>query len=329
MLKIRADTWNPNKFKELGRGGEAVVYKIRADAVAKIFHLASAPEFADSPQLKEAAKVRLEEMQRKLPDFPENLPEGLIAPTGVLAKKDGKIFGYVMPFVPGTSLDKLCRTTSKLTPKNIKKILSDLYQLVKDLHSKGIIIGDFNENNIIVRKNIRPYLIDADSMQFGPYQCRTFMPRFVAPELVAYVDKPSAIFDKKKKLTPYDKEYIEEKPQAEMIMVAPHTELTDWYSFLVIAMRLFTFTDPYGGVVEKMDLRERIEKRITIFDPRVKYPLVARPLKSVPRPILEVFYRVFHKGQRFVPNEELFRIKGRKGVEADEEEKGSAEAILE
>ena len=295
MLKIRARHWKPSKFKELGRGGEAVVYKMRKDIVAKVFLLPNAPEFADHAELQKAARARIRDMQTKLFEFPRDLPEQLIAPTGVLVDEKDRVFGYVMPFVDGIPLDKLGRTSSVLTERLTGKLLMSLHNLVSALHARGVVIGDFNENNIIVTRG-KPHLIDADSMQFGPYQCRSFIPRFTAPELLKL-----------------EKSKVGAKRNGEVVtplfsMVAPHSELTDWYSFLVIAMRLLTFTDPYGGVIKGMDLAERLGKRVTVFDRRVVYPRVARPIRNVHRPILEVFFRVFCRGERFVPDRELFEI---------------------
>lgn len=287
MLTIRTKTWTPSRFEELGRGGEAVVYKMRDDTAAKVFHLPSATEFADSPQMQEAARVRIKEMQTKLLQFPEDLASDVVSPNGVLVNGKDQIFGYVMPFIDGISLDRFGRTTSILTGSLTMKILSGLHDLVSGLHNKGIVVGDLNENNVIVSKR-KPRLIDADSVQFGPYTCRSFMPRFVAPELISLDEGGN---------------------QAQPIfkMVAPHSELTDWYSFTVIAMRLITFTDPYGGVANGIDLGGRIAKRMTVFDPKVMYPKVAKPLKNVPRPILESFFRMFHKGERFIPDKEAFK----------------------
>ncbi|MDP3770963.1 MAG: hypothetical protein Q8R16_01535 [bacterium] len=292
LLRIRSPRWNPSKFPELGRGGEAVVYRLRPDTAAKVFLLPNAMEYADQPQSQEAARVRIREMQTKLDAFPRDLPPEVVAPTGVLVNEKGQVFGYVMPLIKGVGLDQLSRTSSIGTSKVVSTMLTKFYDLMSALHGRGVVVGDCNEHNIIVARRT-PHLIDADAMQFGPYQCRTFMPRFVAPELVR-AEKPEGR-SKKVLATP-----------ATFSMVSPHTELTDWYSFLVIAMRLLTYTDPYGGVVAGMDLSERMDARVTVFDQRVVYPAVARPLAEVSRPILEAFFRAFHRGERFIPDRNLF-----------------------
>jgi serine/threonine protein kinase len=299
LLRIRTTRWNPQRFTELGRGGEAVVYQLRPDTVAKVFLLPTAPEYADSPELQAAARVRIREMQTKLDAFPRDLPPEVVAPTGCLVNAKRQVFGYVMPLINGVSLDQLSRTTSIGTPKALEIVLTKLHDTVVALHTKGVVIGDFNENNVIVAK-ATPHLIDADAMQFGEYQCRTFMPRFAAPELVA-VERPT-----ERSRAPDGRFRSTRTASPSWRLIASHTETTDWYSFLVIAMRLLTRTDPYGGVVDKMDLFQRIEQRVTVFDPRVTYPAIARPLASVPRPILETLFRAFHRGERFIPDRTLF-----------------------
>lgn len=291
LPRIRASVWDPARFPELGRGGEAIVHQLRADTVAKVFLQPDAPDFARSPPLQEAARVRIGEMQTKLAAFPQDLPRRLIAPTGILVDAHERIFGYTMPFVHGKPLDVFVRESGVQGEQRTSVLLLMLFDLVHGLHNRGVVIGDCNDRNIIVTERGLRY-IDADSMQFGSYQCRTFTPQFVAPELVAALPH-----------NPSQPAHVAPL----FAMVAPHTEATDWYAFLVIAMRLLTHTDPYGGVVPEMDLVERLRQRVTVFDTRVTYPVVARPLATVPRPILEAFYRAFHRGERFVPDRAIFK----------------------
>lgn len=296
MLRIKAEKWNSKKFKELGRGGEAVIYLLKPDTAAKIFLLPTDPQYKGLPGQIAAAKVRLEEMQTKLVDFPKTLSAGLVAPKGVLLSADKKIFGYVMPYIDGTSLDKLTKTGSALTLQQAYALLLSLYELVEELHQGGIIIGDFNENNIIVSGH-KVFLIDADSMQFGKYQCRSFIPRFAAPELLKVIAGKTKGRGKNKVLLP-----------PEITLAKPFNESSDWYSFLVIAMRLIVHTDPFGGVAKDLDLFARMKDRITIFDQRVTYPLIAKPLSSVPRPLLMAFYRAFKLGERFKPDKNILDL---------------------
>lgn len=298
MLRIKVDNWKRQAagFEEIGQGGEATIWKMRDDVVGKVFLQPNDPQFKQDPkqskQLQEAARVRIEEMQKKISKFPKGLPSGFVVPTGALVDKEGKVFGYTMPFIKGTGFDKLTRTNANLTGEQMSTILSSLHKLVTEIHAQGVVIGDFNENNIIVDSDFVAHIVDTDSSQFGNYFCRNFMPNFVAPELVV---GPQVEETKKEKIK------TTEKSPEPFLLLSPHTELTDWYSFLVMAMRLITSTGPYGGVLKDMDLRQRLAERATVFDRRVTYPMNALPLADVPRPLLELFFRFFHKGERFVP----------------------------
>src|SRR5581483_2415350 len=98
-----------------------------------------------------------------------------------------------------------------------------LYDILTALHEKGVVVGDLNENNILVKNQRIAGMVDVDSMQFGNYACKTFIPRFTAPELLEY------------------------KADGALHLFAKRDHLSDWYAFLVIAMHLATNTDPYGG----------------------------------------------------------------------------------
>jgi len=307
MMRIQTKRWNPSRFAEIGRGGEAVIYRLREDMVAKVFLPPDACEFANEPELQEAAKVRIAEMQTKLFEFPQDLPGELVVPNAVMIDKEKKVFGYAMPYIEGTVLGQLSRTSSVLSAKSIGVLLVKLHDLVCSLHVAKVVLGDFNENNIIVAGGV-PHLIDADSMQFGPYQCRSFIPKFTAPELLR-AEKPKKKKKKKKKTSSEEADESSGLALApRYTLAAPHNEMTDWYSFLVIAMRLITRTDPYGGVVPKMPIEERLREGVTVFDSRCVYPRVARPLKSIARPVLEAFFRTFHRGERFIPDKSLFTV---------------------
>jgi serine/threonine protein kinase len=302
MMVIKSDRKRVTAFPELGRGGEAVVYKLRTDAVAKVFHLPTAMEYKGKAEWQNAAKARVAEMQTKLRDFPTGLPDEVVVPTGVLMDGKRKIFGYVMPYTVGKSLEEFCRTDNPVTGKTIYGWLVALYDIVSALHARGVVLGDVNEKNVLVGPRGKVHVIDMDAAQFGRYQCRSFSPRFTAPELLDY-RVPAKPTDGVKKKT---SKKVKLEP-VQYFLASPHTELTDWYSFLVIAMRLITLTDPFGGTMPGMELPERMAKRITVFNPQVVYPVVARPLRSVPRPMLELFFRFFQRGERFVPDRKAFK----------------------
>ena len=69
------------------------------------------------------------------------------------------------------------------------RVATNLASAAQALHDAGYVIGDFNERNIMVRKNALVTLVDCDSMQVPsstgkPFLCEVFRPEFTAPELL-------------------------------------------------------------------------------------------------------------------------------------------------
>lgn len=279
VLLIKGRKWKEGKFPEIGRGGEAVIYALKEDTVAKVFLEPSDPQFASDAGLQKAAEERIVLMQTKLYDIPNDLPSRVVVPNGILIDENEKIFGYTMPFIAQSK--NFSEIKSIQTNKNkIKDLLLQLYDVIAALHNKGVIIGDLNENNILVTPRNGIKIVDVDSMQFDKYICTTFITRYTPPE---FLKLGKSITLKKKR-----------------------NDITDWYAFLVIAMRLLANTDPYGGVVQNMTLGERLKNNITIFDPRVIYPVTAIPIRTIHRPVLEIFFEAFFKKARFVPDRSVF-----------------------
>ena len=155
-----------NASSSIGKGGEADIYDIGGGLVLKLFKQPNHPDFVGFPQEKLAAQIRLNEHQRKLLAFPKNLPNKVIAPICLAMNNDGsRILGYSMRFLNGYE------TLLKYSDKSYRKIVSndlvvktfcDLYQTVTGIHNAGVVIGDFNDLNVLV-SNGEAYIIDADS----------------------------------------------------------------------------------------------------------------------------------------------------------------------
>ena len=265
-------------------GGEAEVYDLGDGRALKLFKTADHPDLADAPAEQQAARARLATHQNKLPDFPRDLPERVIAPRALATshKRGGQITGYVMELVNPSEIfyrygePRLRHTT---VPGNrVTGVLRDLRDTVAALHDRGIVIGDFNDLNVLV-SNQRAYLIDADSFQFGPYSCPVFSERFVDPLLC----DPNA-------QTP--------------LLISPHRVGSDWYAFAVMVMRGLLCVGPYGGVYRPRDPDKRIAhaarplRRVTVFDPEVVYPRPALHYGVLPDEFLAYLHGTFVADQR-------------------------------
>lgn len=269
--------------KSIGKGIEADIFLLPNGRALKIFKHPDHPDYQLLPNEQKAAKERIAEHQKKLGAFPRNLPTRVVAPKDVITDKTGQIIlGYTMEFIKGA--EQLFEYTKQafrqrgIGNDKIIEIFRDLHQTVTEIHKVKVVIGDFNDLNVLVLKAIA-YIIDADSFQFGPFFCRMFTDRFVDPLL------------------------CDSKASSPML-IKPHGTDSDWYAFSVMLIQCLLFTHPYGGIYLPRDKKKKILHgrrplcRVSIFNPEVRYPKPATPYKILPDELLEHFYGVFEKGLR-------------------------------
>lgn len=278
--KVRLDS-----SKLIGGGGEAEVFNIGGGQVAKIFMPPDHPNFVGNPNAQKAAKFRIEEHQKKLKLFPTNLPKEVITPTSLVMSADGqKVIGYTMKFLSGSGTlleygNKKYLEAKGLSHNDSVTFLKNLYALVSLVHKSGVVIGDFNDLNVLIDKTLRTYMVDADSMQFGGFYGRTFTEKFVDPLLC-------------------------EQKASHAELIKPHNENSDWYAYLVMLMQSLLFVSPYGGVhspvkvANKLKEWSRVLGRVTVFNQEVKYPRPALHYSVLPDALLDHFHRVFEKDER-------------------------------
>jgi H/ACA ribonucleoprotein complex subunit 3 len=273
--------------KEIGAGQEAVVYDMGHGQVAKIYRLPDDPYYAQSLEEQKAAKIRISMHQKKLALFPRGLPSNVVAPSNLITDKQGIILGYTMPFVTGAETmltygDMGYRQSTNISNNEIKDIFIHLHETLKALHSKKVIVGDFNDLNILV-KNKQVYMIDTDSYQFGNFISTMYTEKFVDPLLCDVVAKGN---------------------DSLWTMTRSHTYHGDWYAFCALLFKSLLFVDPYGGVYKPKDSTKRIKQqlrpshRINVFNPEVVYPRHAYPYKVLDGNLLRYFQDVFSKDLR-------------------------------
>ena len=271
----------------IGKGGEADIYAVSVPTLGmravKVYKPPDHPDLVGQPLEQRIAKRRIEEHQGKLKAFPKNLPPRVIVPLELVTDKTGqKIVGYTMRHL--TDVEVLMRYGERnfreagVSNETVVAIFKDLHQTVSGIHQAGVVIGDFNDLNELVR-GVETYLVDADSFQFDGFLCMAYTMRFVDPLLCDPNDSCP-------------------------ILVKPHTPESDWYAYAVMFMRSLIFVDPYGGVYVPKDKTKRISHasrplhRITIFDPEVRYPKPATPYVVLPDDLLQFFHQQFEKDER-------------------------------
>lgn len=266
----------------IGKGGEADVYRLNRTTAVKLFKPPSHPDFEGMAEAQQGARERLALHQQKLRQFPQSLPERVISPQALVMNQTGRrILGYTMPLLTNTEVllrycDRKFRQT--VDTQSVIDLFLDLHETVAKLHFADVVIGDFNDLNILVQ-GTQAFVIDADSFQFGSFPCSVFTARFVDPLLC--------------------------DPQGTQPMLCrPYSWESDWYAFTVMLMQALLFVDPYGGVYKPSDPAQRLPAaarplhRVTVFHPQVRYPKPALPCDRLPEPLLDHFRRVFEQDWR-------------------------------
>src|SRR5262245_41484829 len=155
----------------IGKGGEADIFDVGRGLALKLFKGPDHPDLAGDPAARDGAVARLDMHQAKLPLFPRSLPDRVVTPIDLATDKSGaRICGYTMPLVAGAEVllryaDPAFRASAVATAQ-LGPMLADLHRTVELLHGRGVVIGDFNDLNVLVR-GAEAYVIDADSFQFG------------------------------------------------------------------------------------------------------------------------------------------------------------------
>lgn len=169
---------------ELGRGGEAAVFLLKnyPGVVAKIYH--------KHPSQSAVAKIQLLVRNKS-----ESLAKIAAWPEGTVhSKPGGPVIGFVMPLAMGfrpvhelySPLERK-RNFPEFDWRFLAHVAMNCCAAVDEVHRSGVVVGDFNQNNLLFSKNGFAKLIDVDSMQIAAgndkFLCSVGVPEFTPPEL--------------------------------------------------------------------------------------------------------------------------------------------------
>lgn len=266
----------------LGQGGEADVYDL-GDRALKLYKSPAHPDVAGDPAREAVAAARLAAAEARLTSFPRNLPARVAAPRALVrGGKPKTVVGYVMDKLPGRQLYELgeprVRRAGGIDLDALVGALRDLHATVAALHGAGVVIGDFNDGNVLV-DGARAAVIDADSFAWGAWTCPMFTERFVDPRLC----DPAA---------------------PSPVLVRPHDVRSDWFAYTVMLFRTLCWVAPFGGVYQPADPARRVPPAAralrgpSVLDPDVVYPRSAAPLAVLTDELLDHFTAVFERGAR-------------------------------
>jgi hypothetical protein len=277
--KVRLDP-----TRALGKGGEADVFDLGDGRALKVFKPPEHPDYQGLPEEQAAAKARLDEHQRKLKAFPTVLPARVVVP-GALAmdRRGSRVLGYAMRKLE--SVEPLRRFSDPAfrragaTSAQVVEILRGLHRTLEAVHGGGVVVGDFNDLNILV-SGADAYLIDADSFQFGAFLSAVFTERFLDP--LRLTGTGAAGLNPGRQASPD----------------------SDWYAYTVALMQSLLCVGPYGGIhrpappTPRASPAARVHQRLTVFHPEVQYPKPALPLATLPDELLHQLHRIFVEDAR-------------------------------
>lgn len=177
----------------LGQGGEGSIYEIdgKPDLVAKIY---SAAKFRTSSRSE--LKEKIQTMIAQPVDPYINGVLTVAWPQDILSDKQGAFVGFTMPRVKSKHhIFAASRERERVmlfphyTWKTAVLISYNLALAVERVHSVGAVIGDMNQNNIMLDEQGHVTLIDTDSFNMvnkssgKTYKCTVGVPEMLAPEL--------------------------------------------------------------------------------------------------------------------------------------------------
>ncbi len=294
-LTINKNTIETNSLGLIGTGGEADIYQLNQTHVLKVFKDSRHPDYTGNINAQAGARERIRVHQEKLLQFPKGLPSQVITPLEIAYDVRGAVRGYMMKLIPqGVTLWQYSQPGSYVRGSDEGKIISflrSMYEVIIQIHSKKIVIGDFNDLNILVDQVFHPWFIDSDSYQFGKFLSKTFDERFVDPLLcitATVATHPDICSDGK----------------SHIVLSKPHGEKSDWYAFASMVMQTLCSVGPYGGVyrpklnTSSVSQHLRPMHRISILHPEVIYPKKARSLDLLPDNLVSYFEDVFKNDVR-------------------------------
>lgn len=263
--------------QKIGEGGEAIIHVVEIKGEKEVFKQFRKP--SDTLYTKEEgqlAKLRIAEYAQKLNEFPK-LSQRIIAPKSIILEQDGSVAGYTMEFINrSTPLSKILhrddRSKTGYSINQVVELFLDLHTVIKDLHAKGVVIGDFRPENVLCR-SAATYIIDTESMQFGRWKNHTFSEDWTDPRLCAKAKDGS----------------IERVKDADFA--------SDWYAFSAMLFTALTGSSPYGGIFiqagKLVKDADRVLKRLSVLNKGAMLSSSVVNLESIHPALLKEFHNIF------------------------------------
>jgi hypothetical protein len=199
----------------------------------------------------------------------------VLIPKDIISDSKGVRVGFTMDFIDNvTPLCKLFTNTfinqNNISNDTIIALISRMQDTIKEIHAAKCIQVDGNELNYLVdEKNFMDaYFIDVNS-----YQTKSFPATVIMPSIRDWTAKT-------------------------------FNELTDWYSFAIIACQLFIGIHPFKGKhqdFKRHDMEKRMRANISVFNKNTTFAKSVRDFSRIPTNYMDWFINLFEKGKRELP----------------------------
>lgn len=202
----------------------------------------------------------------------------VIRPKDILLDSKKKPTGYTMDFISDTTVlcqlfTKAFRNRNNISHDMIWDLIQDMEKTTKFIHSKKVLIVDYNELNFLVDRSFKSvYFIDVNSYQTPSYPATAIM------------------------------ESIRDRHCGNKF-----SELTDWFSYAIVSFQLMIGIHPYKGKHPsfhdaKTSMDERMKANISVLNPDVTYPKGAtQDFSVIPNLYMQWYKAVFEDGKRLPP----------------------------
>src|SRR5437868_4067866 len=170
-------------LKQIGRGGQGVVFRARQKSLNRIVALKviGLGHWATEAHLK---RFRLEA------EAAASLKHPVIVPTHAVGERDGSCY-FSMKFIEGGQLDEVARREA-MPIRRAVELIAKVARIVHYAHEHGILHRDIKPGNILLDKNGEPHLTDfglarlveAESTITGTLEAMG-TPSYMAPEQAA------------------------------------------------------------------------------------------------------------------------------------------------
>jgi WD40 repeat protein len=269
-----------------GAGGEAQIFSVKDNPrqVAKIYH---------KPNVTRTAKLRA--MLASPPSAGLDSPNhvSIAWPQDLVYDLTNHCVGFLMPSINTTTNLELSKLYHPLDRRdnapgfNWKYLIHtarNLAGVLNVLHSRGYVVGDLNESNLLVGKTALVTLVDCDSMQVQAgsgstariFRCQVGKPEYTPPEL------QGSNFNEVLRTPAHDNFGL-------AVLV-----------FLLLMEGVHPFQVRWSGEGDPPSIAEAIAQGFCPYLPEstVKPPLFALPFNILPPNLQKLFWHCFGEGQQ-------------------------------